>query len=91
MNSVPSQVQGPETQLEEAKLLSVPIEFTPFLLLILWSVYFTGTGELQECELKANVFLYRVSSFAFFFFYSPFPPVLDGMSGLSLHRSAFYC
>lgn len=61
----PCSAEGPAPQLEEAKLLSVPIEFTPFLLLILWSVYFTGTGGLPECELETNVFLGGVSSFVF--------------------------
>lgn len=70
----PCSAEGPAPQLEEAKLLSVPIEFTPFLLLILWSVYFTGTGGLPECELEANVFLSGVSSFVFSTLLSPPPP-----------------
>lgn len=61
----PCSGEGPAPRLEEAKLLSVPIEFTPCLLLILGSVYFTGTGGLPECGLEANVFLCGVSSFVF--------------------------
>lgn len=52
----------------------MPIEFTPCLLLILGSVYFTGTGGLPECELEANVFLCGVSSFVFsILLFSPSP------------------
>lgn len=80
----PGSAEGPASQLEEAKLLSVPIEFTPFLLLILWSVYFTGTGGLPECEVEANVFLGGVSSFVFSTLLLPPGMGWDGMPGLGL-------
>lgn len=69
----------------------MPTEFTPCLLLRLWSVYFTGTGGLRECELKAEVLLSGVSSFVFFFFLILlFSLCWDGMPGLlSLH--SLYC
>lgn len=85
----PGSAEGPASQLEEAKLLSVPIEFTPFLLLILWSVYFTGTGGLPECEVEANVFLGGVSSFVFSTLLLSPGTGWDGMPGLGL--LSFYC
>lgn len=52
-----------------------PTAFTPFLLLILWKVYFMGTRGLQECELKANASVYGVSSVVFLILLL-LPPIL---------------